>query len=269
MPEDTGVVLRYGPIAVGECFFHDPEPPPPVDLLRLRQVGSPTGLIDLERQATRVVDLRRDTAELFAALRSGARNEIRRCERDDGVACRLRGAGEIPDDTLDSVLRDFAVFARARAIRPINRQRLERLREAGRLWLGEASGGDGAILCRHVYLVQCGRARLLHSLSGGWQASGGAERARAGRINRCLHWHDMLAFRHLGVERYDLGGIVIAPTDPVMAGITRFKCDFGGETVVEFNGLRPLSIKGRMALTSLQAVRGLRRAVGRLRPGRS
>ena len=54
--------------------------------------------------------------------------------------------------------------------------------------------------------------------------------------NRFLHWHEIEQFKQLGYELYDLGGIPIDERDPEKNAIARFKGEFGGHHVIEFNG---------------------------------
>jgi lipid II:glycine glycyltransferase (peptidoglycan interpeptide bridge formation enzyme) len=47
----------------------------------------------------------------------------------------------------------------------------------------------------------------------------------------------MLSARSLGYRRYDLGGFPLTQTNAEKVAIAKFKAEFGGEIVVEFNGL--------------------------------
>jgi lipid II:glycine glycyltransferase (peptidoglycan interpeptide bridge formation enzyme) len=63
-----------------------------------------------------------------------------------------------------------------------------------------------------------------------------------------LHWQEILEFKRLGFEFYDLGGLPMDDSDPVKNAIAKFKLEFGGEHVIEYNGLIPRNIVARAAL---------------------
>jgi hypothetical protein len=57
----------------------------------------------------------------------------------------------------------------------------------------------------------------------------------------------MLEFRDSGVPMYDLGGWYEGVTDSKRLSINRFKEEFGGTIVTEYNCVRGLSPLGRLA----------------------
>ncbi len=95
----------------------------------------------------------------------------------------------------------------------------------------------------HAYLVDGTSAVLMYSASPLWE-DGDKEKANAiGRLNKHLHWKDMLWFKGNGYSRYEWGGIS-NPNEP--NGIDRFKSEFGGEVVCYVNYLIPCSIFGKI-----------------------
>ena len=73
-----------------------------------------------------------------------------------------------------------------------------------------------------------------------------ASATRIGRANRLLHWHEILTLKDLGFELYDLGGIPLDSADQEKNDIARFKLEFGGKLLVEYNGVLPTNVVGRM-----------------------
>jgi len=59
-----------------------------------------------------------------------------------------------------------------------------------------------------------------------------AERTVVSALNRWLHWHEILHYRSLGVQWYDLGGIVVDENAPEWS-IAQFKLGFGGTTFTQ------------------------------------
>jgi hypothetical protein len=47
---------------------------------------------------------------------------------------------------------------------------------------------------------------------------------------------------------YDLGGIPLDSTDQEKNAIARFKLEFGGKLLVEYSGLLPTNLLGKMIL---------------------
>jgi len=139
----------------------------------------------------------------------------------------------------------------------MNLARLKALNREGRLVVtkGYRNGGDGFVIF-HVYLQNVGRARLLYSFSDISKEANDVG-AILGRANRALHWMDICHFKEIGMEFYDLGGVYTGTTDKKKINIRRFKDEFGGRLVQEFNGYRPCSLKGCLVSIGLGVARKL------------
>lgn len=66
-----------------------------------------------------------------------------------------------------------------------------------------------------------------------------------GRANRFHHWQDMLRFKQAGIRVYDFGGWYQGTTDTEKLGINRFKAEFGGTVVTNYNCKLLLTAKSR------------------------
>jgi hypothetical protein len=90
---------------------------------------------------------------------------------------------------------------------------------------------DGEIRALHFYLIdkERRRVRLL------WSARALDEAAASitARLNKLLHWRDLLYFRDLSMVTFDWGGIAL--TDGAIKGVDDFKRGFGGTLVTEWN----------------------------------
>ncbi len=75
-----------------------------------------------------------------------------------------------------------------------------------------------------------------------------AENQMLGRANRYHRWQDILKFKSLGVLTYDLGGLYTNPTSQHLLNINKFKDEFGGERVRQFNWRYGITIKGKLFL---------------------
>lgn len=92
---------------------------------------------------------------------------------------------------------------------------------------------NGVPMIVHVYVVdeEAGTAFLYWSAYGGFTPE---ERDMQGRLNRWLHWQDILWFKNIGFEQYDWGG---AGESPEVINITKFKQSFGGDPFVRYHAL--------------------------------
>jgi len=184
---------------------------------------------------TKIVDLALDSGVLFAKLSSSTRYKIRRAERE-GITPSV--TIDPSDNTISAFCSHFDTFARSKKLPLSNRNKLVGLREKSALLIAHASETDGSALVTHAYIAdrESARIRLLYSASHFRSTSDTEERNRIGRANRLLHWHLMHTSQSYGYRFYDLGGFPIDQSDPEKNAIARFKSEFGGETVAEYNG---------------------------------
>ena len=184
---------------------------------------------------TQIIELKRTSTELFADLSSGTRYKIRRAERER-VLPSLH-----PQPTLSHLTtfcEFYDTFARQKNRPSSNRAKLEALRERDALAISQAHDGDGSMIASHAYVTDSSseRARLLYSASHFRGTDSSERRNFIGRANRLLHWFEIEQFKQLGFAHYDLGGIPMEDTDPEKNAIARFKSEFGGRHLIEFNG---------------------------------
>lgn len=120
-------------------------------------------------------------------------------------------------------------FAKNRKIAAITVERLNEMK--GSLKLSYALL-DNIKVAAHSYLVDedLGIARLLHAASKRLDEQ--FDKQAAGKINKLLHYHDMIYFKKSGYVTYDFGGYAENTNDKGLQGINRFKLSFGGEKIV-------------------------------------
>jgi hypothetical protein len=118
------------------------------------------------------------------------------------------------------------------------------------LLLSSVSDADGSQLSAHAYVKDSslGRVRLLYSASHFRGMSDSGDRNKIGRANRLLHWHEIRTLKDLGFRLYDLGGIPLDSSDQAKNDIARFKLEFGGEMLIEYNGVLPANAVGKLLL---------------------
>ena len=184
---------------------------------------------------TPIIDLTKAPGELFANLSSNTRYKIRRAEREGVVPTIIAHptAAELND-----FCTFYDTFAAQKNRGASNRNKLQALTDNNALILATAQDQGGKTVAAHAYVgdTQISRARLLYSASHFRGADDTDTRNRIGRANRFLHWHEIEQFKQLGYDSYDLGGVPIDESDPEKNAIARFKSEFGGNHVIEYNG---------------------------------
>jgi hypothetical protein len=185
-------------------------------------------------------------------MTKNTRYEIRRAAQEGGRLTFF--------DDPRAVLEDFSTFydrfADANGLAGCNRAWLSAAASMRRLRLSYVET-DGEPLVWHSYCVAPDRARLVHSASL-FRELDVRDRARVGRLNRWLHWQDILEFRRRGLQVYDLGGLFEDETSAASRGINRFKTEFGGSKRREFDCVVALTWRGRAYLALQKLSRRMR-----------
>ena len=248
------ICYKKGPLRVAETWFQDAPSRPEVDLVRCMQIPAPVAGAACDEFHTLVVDLSGGCDEMLAQMDRGTRYEIRRAQTQDELRYEHRLARR-PEDIEDFFTAYTTNLAAGNDALSINRAKLLRFAAGGHLDLSIVADNRGAALTWHVHILSAGTARLLYSVS---EASSTVEKARrnlAGRANRQHHWLDMQRFKAAGCGRYDFGGFYMGATDSKKLRINEFKKSFGGQLVLTYNCIYPLSLKGRMAFAAWRLLR--------------
>lgn len=188
-----------------------------------------------------VIALDRTEQELRDGLNRDTKYKINRAtERDEGefrtVPADAGACGRFADF--------YDRFATSKGLAVIDRKALLARASAGLLALSVARW-RGEDVVWHVHVCAGGAASLLHSASLFRSMDDKEAQAAIGRLNRALHWFDMLHFRALGLLRYDFGGWYAGNEDEGLLRINRFKEGFGGTRVDQFRALVGLTVPGR------------------------
>ena len=245
-------------IVYGEVWF-DEEPDAPLpDILICRQRSQPWPRAKCEDFHTLLLDLTLDEDTLFNAFGKDNRYKIRRAAtKDGGVSAFL----DQPSEALDDFCAFYDLFAAAKGVGRVYRAWLDEAARDGKLILTHAAQGEHCVGIHvwHAYVVSGGRARLLYSASQ-FRTQDKVMQAMIGRLNRWLHWQDILEFKHRGLRLYDFGGLFSDESSAVAAGINRFKEEFGGVRSLNYDGTAALTWKGRLYLTLLNLRNRIRKA---------
>ncbi|HTT65167.1 MAG TPA: hypothetical protein VMG35_25125 [Bryobacteraceae bacterium] len=239
------VLSRKFSIRIADLYFDERPPAIKADVARYVQWSRPAPAAAWVPYTTRVIDLTKDSDALVADMEPKMRYTIRRTERDELVHCV---SAECPLEVRRQFCDFYDQFAALKGLRPMNRRRVQVLAACSSLYLTQVKQRGGATLAWHAYWRSGSRVRLWHSATLHRATADASRRALIGRANRYHIWHDMLAFKEAGFLIFDLGGWYTGADDREKLAINFFKKDFGGQVVETFNGVKALSLKGRLAV---------------------
>lgn len=170
------------------------------------------------------VDITVDEETLLANCRKDTRYKIKRARRE-GIQFKI-------GNDFDQFVKFYNEFAISKNIATISKSDLELFRPY--IHITQAVYEE-EILVTHTYFFdeEIKRACLLHTASLFRNCDDSKMRQIIGRANRFLHFEEMLYFKKLGANIYDLGGIAVDDLNEDRAKINHFKKGFGGIMVQE------------------------------------
>lgn len=246
---------------VAEFYFHSAPPAEGFDVCAGFCLKKPIPAWRAYPQSTRIIDLASPLDMLFKSCSKNNRYKIERARRSDNVTTQF--AVDPASIRLAEFCDYYNTFAATKGVPSIHRAQLDAMAQAERLVISAALDEEGKVLAAHAYYVERRRARLTHSASLFRRLADSTERNRIGRVNRLLHWNDIVRFHELGVSAYDMGGWYTGNRNDALLRINTFKSEFGGGVVDEWNVSRAGSIRGRLYLGARDTLQG----VGRNRRG--
>ena len=191
------------------------------------------------------IDLTRPEDHLFKDCAKNTRYEINRLFNKDKLNCLIAMKPNL--EMINTFVSFYNTFAVSKGLSKCNTQKIERLAENNGIVFSVVQNHNMKAICYHAYIVNGVRSRLLHSVSQFRDIKDNAERNLIGRANRGLHWFDIKHFKSDGYKIYDMGGLADLDLNPNLGNINKFKKDFGGKEIIEYNVYLPNSILGRFA----------------------
>ena len=230
-------------LKTAEVWFYEQPTAVNVDAISYRQIAAPIQGAVCTEFFTITIDLSQTEIELLAAIKKDTRYEIRRAESKDHIVCEFC-------DVTPQILEDFChfynEFAAVKGLDSLDINYLQIMARNKRLSLSRAMASDQRDLVWHCYYCGTYRTRLLHSASVIHQSGDTVFRNMVGRVNRLLHWYDMMTFKARGFKTYDLGGWYPGDIDEQKIKINQFKEEFGGTLVKEYNCRQDISLRARL-----------------------
>lgn len=190
-------------------------------------------------------DLKESKEEIFNRIEKNTKYEIRRAEKE-GATTVCHFANDIMDnfDIIELFDKEYLRMYRIKGIKTSSvKDRIKKLAKNGSIIVTEGKVGN-CTCAYHVYIISNKTVRLTYFVSIFREESKQCESANidknmVGRINRWLHYKDMIEFKNNGFEIYDWGGYDI---DEKLEGINKFKKCFGGTLAKQYSGKTTNSI---------------------------
>lgn len=233
-------------ISVEEVWFEEEtEKAHDVDVLYYRQLSNPNRGNLCSDFHTIILDLTKEQNELWECIGKNTKYKIRRSEKEQTVY-------EFWNTNNFDILKEFSdfydEFALQKGLPKLNRSRLINFMNAGSLVLSWSKSRDSVPLVWHAYYYSKTCSFLLYTASLFRSSTDTYYRNMLGRANRYHHWQDILRFKELGISVYDFGGWYAGNKDQEKININKFKEEFGGEIVRNFNCAQGITMKGKLYL---------------------
>lgn len=167
---------------------------------------------------TSTLDITKPLAELFAAMKSNTRNEIKRAIKENITF----------DQTTDydAFVAYYNQFCDQKGIE--FKTDVATLKKYDKTVITLARYQEN-VLAMHATVVnkRDKEAMLLYSCS--FRLNENVDRKMTGWANRFLHYKDIEYLKELGIERYEWNGVCTNPERPDVYNISLFKLSFGSE----------------------------------------
>jgi len=192
------------------------------------------------------IDLTKSEDRLLKDIAKNTRYQINRFFKKDKLDCQIIVNPD--NEEIKNFASFYNIFAESKGLCKCNTQKIKRLAEKNAIVFSVVQNSNMNPMCYHAYIVNGIRARQLHSASKYRDINDKNEQNLIARANRGLHWFDMKYFKSEGYNIFDIGGLANLDVHPEMLNINKFKKDFGGKEVIEYNIYCPNSILARIAL---------------------
>lgn len=233
-------------------FWKDDEPvSSPAQILRYLRVDpkrtpSLRGCVCADTAYTLMSDLKEPEETLWGRLNKNYRYEIRRAQKEDVQMSAYRGEDlRRQPDIMNDFERTYMSFCESLRNedlkKDLDKRKISSYIEHDCILVTKAELGSAVVF--HLYVTDEEDAVLCYSASDFRDDS--VDQASAGRMNKLLHWHDMMLLKEQGCQFYDWGNV---SSFEHYNGIDKFKAGFGGEQVTLENVFVGNRLLGKLAV---------------------
>lgn len=187
-----------------------------------------------------IISLESNTAEIYERFDKSFKYEVRRAEKEH-INCQILSPSP---HKLIQIHEDYVSFSRKKGIAAIDIEFLNLYRNKDCLLISVASSNEFE-LQYHIYFISTSEHILLASFPS--RNVENMKKNIIGFANRYLHWFDIQHAHGQKKKIYNLGGIGNSSSSNV-DGIIKFKMEMAPSTRTYYNGLVPLTLKGKCML---------------------
>lgn len=223
-------------------YFVRGAPPEVEDAKIIGYLHSFVPMPSLRRYETNQIDLSQSEEELFRAMNSSTRRQIRRAMELDFEFVVLASPTDADLEQFRSFYNQFARNKKTDLCNAYHMETMKLVREKNALVLTYLKDSSGGILCYRVYITDGHLTNNIYSASHFRLMDDNLSKKMLGRANRYLIWRSLLFFKGRGCKVYDMGGL----TDD--ENIRRFKVGFGGNVVSVYSGYEARTVYGSFIL---------------------
>lgn len=184
----------------------------------------PKYCVEIE-QNTLITDLTQTKESIFQKINKNYRYEIRRCEKENIVVKNYNSKEILKNsDIFEKFITVYNDMYKSKGLKTTFNKELMKAYIMADMVVFSAAFFDNEPLVFHSYIVGDETTRFFYSASP--FRSNKYDASLIGRMNKYLHWNDLLYFKDIGVQKYDWGGI---GKSLAVSGISQFKMKFSGD----------------------------------------
>lgn len=188
---------------------------------------------------TLITDLCQTKEEILGKIEKNTKYKIKRADREGARAIYYFSQDILENfDIIEHFDEEYIKMYEAKGIKIASvKDRIRKLAENDSVVITEGKV-DNFTCAYHVYILSDETVRLVYSVSNFREnmkkdEAINIDKNMIGRLNRWLHYEDMMLFKDKGFETYDWGGYDIEEN---LEGINKFKKGFGGTLVKQYLG---------------------------------
>jgi hypothetical protein len=175
---------------------------------------------------TKLIDLTKSSDEILSRFNKSTKYEIKRSIR--------QGAKYEIEPDINAFINFYNSFAESKNISLVKRKDLASLKNY--LFISKAIyENDCLVMHANIIDPEIKRVQILRSASHFRMYSNNKKRALLGRLNRFLHFMDMMYAKDMNMLIYDLGGYALNTENEELQNINKFKDGFRGKLKKEYN----------------------------------
>jgi hypothetical protein len=188
-----------------------------------------------------ILDLKKGLNALHDRFDKGFKYEIRRAEKENYESF-VHSLDK--EEELKKIFNCYIEFSKQKNIPFIDYRFLKSFLQHNALLIS-AVRINGSILQYHIYYKSSAELILLASFPS---PDITIKKSALGFANRALHWFDIQFADQLKLQTYNLGGIGNNNSDPQILSIANFKMEMSPERKIYYQGLMPVTLKGKLFL---------------------